>query len=91
MSLKNLRALCGKNSCCAAIGKAEARRNRWTAAAIVPRESDPPTAEELTEFCRERLAPYEIPATFQMVSELPHTAKGSLDRRAVVAQFGQQA
>ncbi|MGB9303247.1 MAG: FadD7 family fatty acid--CoA ligase [Mycobacterium sp.] len=59
------------------------------AAAIVPRESDPPTAEELTEFCRERLAPYEIPATFQMASELPHTAKGSLDRRAVVAQFGQ--
>lgn len=58
-------------------------------AAIVPRESDPPTAEQLTEFCRERLAAYEIPATFQMASELPHTAKGSLDRRAVVAQFGQ--
>jgi acyl-CoA synthetase (AMP-forming)/AMP-acid ligase II len=60
------------------------------AAAIVPRESDPPTPDELTEFCRERLAPYEIPASFQMTAELPHTAKGSLDRRAVVAQFGQQ-
>jgi acyl-CoA synthetase (AMP-forming)/AMP-acid ligase II len=56
----------------------------------VPRESDPPTPEELTEFCRERLAAFEIPASFQIASELPHTPKGSLDRRAVVAQFGQQ-
>jgi acyl-CoA synthetase (AMP-forming)/AMP-acid ligase II len=58
------------------------------AAAFVPRGSAP-TADELTGFCRERLAPYEIPASFQEVDELPHTAKGSLDRRAVSARFGQ--
>ncbi|MHA7653447.1 FadD7 family fatty acid--CoA ligase [Mycobacterium sp. ML4] len=60
------------------------------AAVLVPRGAAP-TAEELTEFCRERLAPYEIPATFQVADELPHTAKGSLDRRAVSARFGQPA
>jgi len=61
------------------------------AAAIVPRESTPPTPEELAEFCRERLAAFEIPATFELASALPHTAKGSLDRRAVAEQFGRQA
>jgi hypothetical protein len=35
------------------------------------------------------LAPFEIPEGFQVASELPHTAKGSLDRRAVAEQFGR--
>ncbi|OBJ86475.1 FadD7 family fatty acid--CoA ligase [Mycobacterium asiaticum] len=56
------------------------------AAVIVPRASAP-SADELIEFCRDRLAPFEIPATFQVVDELPHTAKGSLDRRAVSQRF----
>ncbi len=58
------------------------------AAVVVPRGSASPTAAELMEFCRDRLAPFEVPATFQQASELPHTAKGSLDRRAVAEQFG---
>ncbi len=58
------------------------------AAVIVPRESAAPTPEKLTDFCRDRLAPFEIPAEFQVASELPHTAKGSLDRRAVAERFG---
>jgi acyl-CoA synthetase (AMP-forming)/AMP-acid ligase II len=58
------------------------------AAVIVPRGPAAPTPEELTDFCQDRLAPFEIPARFQVASELPHTAKGSLDRRAVAEQFG---
>jgi len=58
------------------------------AAVVVPRGVSP-TADELTEFCRDRLAPFEIPATFQEAKDLPHTAKGSLDRRAVSARFGR--
>jgi len=61
------------------------------AAVIVPRESASPTPEELTEFCRDRLTPFEIPAEFQVASELPHTAKGSLDRHAVSEQFARKA
>jgi acyl-CoA synthetase (AMP-forming)/AMP-acid ligase II len=61
------------------------------AAVIVPRESGSPTPDELAEFCRDRLAAYEIPSSFAEASELPHTAKGSLDRRAVVEQFGRPA
>ncbi|MCV7079332.1 FadD7 family fatty acid--CoA ligase [Mycobacterium szulgai] len=59
------------------------------AAALVPRGAAP-GPEELTEFCRERLAPYEIPDSFEITAELPHTPKGSLDRRAVAQQFGGQ-
>jgi acyl-CoA synthetase (AMP-forming)/AMP-acid ligase II len=56
-------------------------------AAVVPDRADPPTAEELTEFCRERLAPFEVPAGITLTDELPHTAKGSIDRRAVAGRF----
>jgi acyl-CoA synthetase (AMP-forming)/AMP-acid ligase II len=58
------------------------------AAVIVPREPALPTPGELAVFCGERLAAFEIPASFQQASALPHTAKGSLDRRAVARQFG---
>jgi acyl-CoA synthetase (AMP-forming)/AMP-acid ligase II len=58
-------------------------------AAVVPDASAPPTAEELSEFCRERLAAFEVPATITLTDELPHTAKGSVDRRAVAERFGK--
>ncbi|SPM29572.1 FadD7 family fatty acid--CoA ligase [Mycobacterium terramassiliense] len=58
------------------------------AAVIVPRESPAPTPAELAVFCRERLAAFEVPATFREADALPHTAKGSLDRRAVAGRFG---
>ncbi len=59
------------------------------AAVIVPRESPAPTPTQLAEFCRERLAAFEVPATVREASALPHTAKGSLDRRAVAEHFGR--
>jgi acyl-CoA synthetase (AMP-forming)/AMP-acid ligase II len=58
-------------------------------AAVVPDQVDPPTADELTEFCRERLAAFEVPAGIALTDELPHTAKGSIDRRAVAERFGK--
>jgi acyl-CoA synthetase (AMP-forming)/AMP-acid ligase II len=61
------------------------------AAVIVPRGSASPTPAELAAFCRERLAAFEVPASFREVSALPHTAKGSLDRRAVAEQFSRGA
>ncbi|OBG23829.1 FadD7 family fatty acid--CoA ligase [Mycobacterium sp. 852002-51057_SCH5723018] len=61
------------------------------AAVIVPRKAPAPTPGELAVFCRERLAAFEVPAAFEEASALPHTAKGSLDRRAVAEQFGRGA
>ncbi|HWT47911.1 MAG TPA: fatty acid--CoA ligase family protein, partial [Mycobacterium sp.] len=59
------------------------------AAVIVPRGSTAPTPADLAVFCRERLAAFEVPASFREAGALPHTAKGSLDRRAVSDQFGR--
>jgi acyl-CoA synthetase (AMP-forming)/AMP-acid ligase II len=59
------------------------------AAVIVPNQSTTPTTAELAEFCRQRLAAFEVPATITMTDELPHTAKGSVDRRAVAERFGK--
>jgi acyl-CoA synthetase (AMP-forming)/AMP-acid ligase II len=75
----------------AVFGVADKLYGETVAAAIVARGSVAPTAAELTAFCRERLAPFEVPASFQLASELPHTAKGSLDRRAVAEQFARSA
>lgn len=60
------------------------------AAVIVAGPAGAPTRDELVEFCRDRLAAYEIPVTLQEAGELPHTAKGSLNRRAVTERFGNR-
>src|SRR5258705_354721 len=44
------------------------------------------TAEELRMYCRERLAPYKVPAQVEFRSELPKTMVGKVLRRALVAE-----
>jgi long-chain acyl-CoA synthetase len=44
------------------------------------------TAEELRTYCRERLAPYKVPARIEFRSELPKTMVGKVLRRALVAE-----
>jgi acyl-CoA synthetase (AMP-forming)/AMP-acid ligase II len=61
------------------------------AAVVVPKQSVTPTPAELAEFCRDRLAPFEVPGTIIVTDELPHTAKGSVNRRAVAQRFGGNA
>lgn len=46
------------------------------------------TSAELLAYCQDHLARFEIPTSIRIVSELPHTPKGSLDRRALAARFG---
>jgi len=46
------------------------------------------SAEELRAFCRERLAPYKVPATVEFRSELPKTMVGKVLRRALTAEPG---
>jgi acyl-CoA synthetase (AMP-forming)/AMP-acid ligase II len=43
--------------------------------------------EEILQYCRNRLAPFEVPDRLKVVATLPHTAKGALDRRAVQDQY----
>ncbi|ORW18780.1 FadD7 family fatty acid--CoA ligase [Mycobacterium palustre] len=73
----------------AVFGMPDTMYGETVAAVVVPREAPAPTQAELAEFCRERLAAFEVPATVREAGALPHTAKGSLDRRAVADRFGR--
>ena len=50
---------------------------------IVPTAGGPLTASELRAFLREALPDYMIPSHFVMLDELPLTASGKVDRRAL--------
>jgi len=45
--------------------------------------ADEPPADELDRFCRERLAAYKCPKSYEFVPELPRNAMGKLDKRAM--------
>lgn len=47
-----------------------------------------PTASELGDFCRERLASYKKPKHIAFVSSLPKTADGAMDRKAIKSAYG---
>jgi long-chain acyl-CoA synthetase len=48
---------------------------------VVLRTGQSATVDELRAFCRERLAPYKVPAQVSVVAELPKTAVGKVLRR----------
>ncbi|MFJ3825492.1 FadD7 family fatty acid--CoA ligase [Streptomyces nodosus] len=56
-------------------------------AAVVVRDGDAVGPEQILGHCRDRLAPFEVPERLDVVSTLPHTAKGGLDRTAVKARY----
>jgi acyl-CoA synthetase (AMP-forming)/AMP-acid ligase II len=58
-------------------------------AAVVVREGEGLGSEQILQYCRDRLAAYEVPDRLEVVAALPHTAKGALDRRAVEARYAQ--
>lgn len=45
--------------------------------------NSPPSIEELREFCKERLASYKVPKSFDFVSVVPRTEAGKLNRTAL--------
>jgi long-chain acyl-CoA synthetase len=48
---------------------------------VVPRAGTTPVPDELRAFCRERLAPYKVPAQIVIVAELPKSGAGKVLRR----------
>jgi long-chain acyl-CoA synthetase len=57
-----------------------------TKAWVVLKAGQTATADELRAYCRERLAPYKVPATVEFRTELPKTMIGKVLRRALVAE-----
>jgi long-chain acyl-CoA synthetase len=50
---------------------------------VVLRAGQPATEAELRAFCKERLAPYKVPAKIEFRNELPKTMVGKVLRRAL--------
>jgi long-chain acyl-CoA synthetase len=55
---------------------------------VVLADGEQASVEELRAFCRERLAPYKVPAAVEFRSELPKTMVGKVLRRALTADPG---
>lgn len=49
-------------------------------AIIVPQPDADPTAEEIKEFARDRLATYKVPKSVEFVEDLPETATGKVQK-----------
>jgi acyl-CoA synthetase (AMP-forming)/AMP-acid ligase II len=59
-------------------------------AIIVPRVNSPLTAEEVIDWCRQRLASFKTPAIVQFVPALPRNALGKVLRQELREQFRRQ-
>lgn len=64
-------------------GVPDKMRGEKAKAWIVLNEGASLTEAELKTWCRERLAPYKVPAKFEFVSDLPKTQVGKVLRRAL--------
>jgi long-chain acyl-CoA synthetase len=53
---------------------------------VVLRSGHRATEEELRAYCRDRLAPYKVPACVEFRTELPKTMVGKILRRALAAE-----
>jgi len=53
-------------------------------AAVVLRIGSETSESELEDYCRSKLSGFEVPERIHIVSEIPHTAKGSVDRMATI-------
>jgi long-chain acyl-CoA synthetase len=70
----------------AAAGIPDSYRGEVVKAWIVVRPGENLEAAEIQAWCKERLAPYKIPAQIEFRSELPKTAVGKVLRRELVRQ-----
>jgi long-chain acyl-CoA synthetase len=57
---------------------------------VLKRGADAPSASDIRSYCRERLAPYKVPAHVEFRTELPKTMVGKVLRRVLVAETVQQ-
>jgi long-chain acyl-CoA synthetase len=68
------------------LGLPDNLRGEIVKAFVVLRAGHSATAAELKAFCRERLAPYKVPAKFEFVATLPKTEIGKVLRRVLRQQ-----
>ena len=73
------------------IGIPDEKQGESVKSYVVLNPNETVTAEELNKYCRESLAGYKIPRFIEFVDELPRTAVGKADRKALRAKAMGQA
>ncbi|MBN6885569.1 long-chain acyl-CoA synthetase [Cytobacillus horneckiae] len=71
-------------------GIPDAYRGETVKAAIVVKEQNSLTEEEIIKWCRDRLAKYKIPKQIEFREQLPKTAVGKILRRALAEEHLEQ-
>ena len=71
----------------AAVGVPDEYRGETVRAYVVVKPGEHLTAEELIDFCKERLAPYKVPKQVEFRSELPKTLVGKVLRRKLRDEY----
>jgi acyl-CoA synthetase (AMP-forming)/AMP-acid ligase II len=71
----------------AVIGLPDVDWGEQVMAIVVPKTGSPLTAEEVIDWCHQRLASYKQPASVQFVSSLPRNALGKVLRNELREQF----
>ena len=67
-------------------GVPDAVKGEVTKAWVVLKPGQSVTADELRAYCKEKLAPYKVPAAVEFRSELPKTMVGKVLRRALAGE-----
>ena len=78
-----------KLTLCAVIGVPDRVKGEVAVAYVIPKESDPPTAEELDAHCRKHLSNYKVPRNYVFVPSLPMTSTGKIQKRALRAMAAE--
>ena len=77
-----------KEAC--AVGIMHPKKGEAPVLYTVLKEGEEMTAEEAEKYLRQSLAPYKIPIAFEFIEELPRTAAGKADRKALSAMYKEK-
>ncbi len=75
---------------CAVIGVPDERWGERVHAVVVATAGSSPDADQLREFCAERIGRYKAPCTVEVVDELPLSAVGKILKRTLREQYRAQ-
>ncbi|TXS57464.1 AMP-binding protein [Streptomyces sp. t39] len=71
------------------VGVPDERYGEEILACVVPRDAaDPPSLEDVTAFCRDRLAHYKVPRRLEILDEFPMTVSGKVRKVELRRRFG---
>jgi acyl-CoA synthetase (AMP-forming)/AMP-acid ligase II len=73
----------------AVIGVSDSKWGQQPRAVVVRKEGAAVSAEELIEFCREKLAGFKRPRSVVFVDEMPRTSTGKIIKKALRELYGQ--